>query len=318
MSGSGKESGGTLASDRIPVDASILHNVSGNLFAPGSGRLEWFKDHESGPEMVVVPEGRVTMGSPETEPEREAWQKGTEGPLHLVAFAKPFAVARHATTKGQFNTFIGQTGYAIEPGGFAWSGKEWKRDGKLSWTDPGFHQDNSHPVVCVDWADAKAYAAWLSAITGKRYRLLAEAEREYVTRAGTETPFWWGSALSPEQANYDSTSVYLGGGTSGPSQGSTLPVGHFKANPWGLFDVHGNIREWCEDVWHDSYFGAPSDGAVWVEGGDASRRCVRGGGWDYGPMYLRAAYRDWSVTANRATNLGFRVARELESKWSCR
>ena len=119
------------------------------------------------------------------------------------------------------------------------------------------------PVINVSWDDAKAYVAWLSNKTGKTYRLLSEAEREYVTRAGTTTPFWWGSSISTSQANYDGTNTY-GSGVKGEFRHETLPVDSFQPNPWGLYQVHGNVWEWVEDCYHESYAGAPSDGSAWT------------------------------------------------------
>jgi formylglycine-generating enzyme required for sulfatase activity len=151
------------------------------------------------------------MGSPGDEPERESWQPGTESPRHEVTIAQPFAVARHAITRGQFAAFVTATGYEIREGAQVWKADQWVHDPKASWRAPGFFQDDGHPVVCINWDNAKAYAAWLCQITGKPYRLLSEAEREYVTRAGTTTPFWWGSSIAPAQANYDGRFVYSGG-----------------------------------------------------------------------------------------------------------
>jgi formylglycine-generating enzyme required for sulfatase activity len=163
--------------------------------------------------------------------------------------------------------------------------------------------------VCVTWDDAKAYAAWLSQTTGKPYRLLSEAEREYVARAGTTTPFWWGSSITLAQANYNGS--FVGGGSEGEGRKSTVPVGSFEANPWGLYNVHGNVWEWCEDVWHDNYSGAPVDGSAWLQGADESPRVVRGGSWVNYPRGLRAAVRFRYPTFDRICDLGFRIARTL-------
>jgi formylglycine-generating enzyme required for sulfatase activity len=164
-------------------------------------------------------------------------------------------------------------------------------DPSLSWRAPGFSQDDSHPVVCINWNDANAYTAWLSQTTAKPYRLLSEAKREYVTRAGTLTPFWWGSSITPAQANYNGRGVYKWGGSHGEWRQSTVPVGSFEPNPWGLYNVHGNVFEWCEDVWHSNYSGAPVDGSAWLKGGDVSRRVLRGGSWLSDPGRLRSAFR---------------------------
>jgi formylglycine-generating enzyme required for sulfatase activity len=260
--------------------------------------------------MVVVPAGSFAMGSPESEPERESWQKGTESPQHEVRIPREFAVGRHAVTRGQFAAFIKATGHKAE-GAHVWKGDKWEHDAKASWRNPGFAQDDSHPVVCVNWNDAKAYVAWLAQVTGKPYRLLSEAEWEYCCRAGTTSPFWWGSSITPAQANYDGNYVYAGGGSKGEWRKGTVPVGSFAANPWGLFQVHGNVWEWCEDVWHDTYDGGPYDEAPRLGGADASRRVVRGGAWDFNPRNLRSAYRYRYTTVDRSGNRGFRLARTL-------
>jgi formylglycine-generating enzyme required for sulfatase activity len=265
---------------RILVDAAIVHNANGKWFLPGAGKSEWFKDHEAGPEMVVVPAGGFTMGSPPSDPDRRDGEEQV-----LVTIAHPFAVGKFAVTFDQWDACVadgGCNGYKPDDGG-------WGRD--------------NHPVINVNWYEAKAYAAWLSQKTGKTYRLLSEAEREYVTRAGTTTPFWWGSSISSSQANY-------GGGTKGEYQQRTVPVDSFEANPWGLFNVHGNVMEWTEDCWNDSNKGNPGNGSARTTG-DCGRRVVRGGSWVYGPQYLRAAFRFGGSTVIRNDNIGFRLARTL-------
>jgi formylglycine-generating enzyme required for sulfatase activity len=151
--------------------------------------------------------------------------------------------------------------------------------------------------------------AWLLRKTGKGYRLLSEADREYVTRAGTTTPFWWSSSITPRQANYDGTVVYNNGAT-GEWRRKTLPVDSFEPNPWGLYQVHGNVWEWVEDCWHDSYQGAPAGGMVWTSG-DCSLRVLRGGSWDNNPKNLRAAVRLRDTSDGRGSIIGFRLARTL-------
>ena len=164
-------------------------------------------------------------------------------------------------------------------------------------------------MIKVSWDDAKEYAAWLSRKMGKTYRLLSEAEREYVTRAGTTTPFWWGSSISTSQANYDGSSTY-GGGAQGEFRQKTLPVDSFQPNPWGLYQVHGNVGEWVEDCWNESYQGAPSDGSAWTSG-DCSQRVLRGGAWRADPQDLRSAHRSRSSAGSRYIGRGFRVVRTL-------
>ncbi|MBU2580877.1 MAG: SUMF1/EgtB/PvdO family nonheme iron enzyme [Alphaproteobacteria bacterium] len=296
---------------RIRVDATIIHGASDGWFKPGAGQAEWFQDMVGGPEMVVVPNGSFMMGSPEDEPQRESWQTGTESPQHTVTHPKPFAVGRHAITRGQFAAFVNETGHKTEGGAFVFDGSTWNRDANASWRAPGFLQDDSHPVVCVNLDDAKAFATWLAKKTGKTYRLLTEAEWEYAARAGAMTPFWWGASITPSQANYNGNGVYKGGGAKGEWRKKTVPVASFEANPWGLFNVHGNCWEWCEDVWHDSYIGAPTDGSAWLQGGEQGRRVVRGGSWFLNPGVLRSAGRGRNGTGFRDYFLGFRLGRTL-------
>jgi formylglycine-generating enzyme required for sulfatase activity len=259
--------------------------------------------------MVVVPAGNFEMGSPDDEPERDGQN---ESPQHKVVIVSPFAVARRAVTRGQFNAFVSAKRHKTEGGARIWKDEAWCYDLKASWRAPGFPQDDNHPVVCINWHDAKAYAAWLSGKTGKTYRLLSEAEREYVTRAGTTTPFWWwGSSITPDQANYNYNFHYKGGGREGKWRKSTRTVDSFEANEWGLYNVHGNVWEWVEDCWHDSYQGAPSDGSAWTTACEDGLRVVRGGSWYSHPKCLRAAHRSFYDAGTRSSNIGFRLAMTL-------
>ncbi|MFZ4807387.1 MAG: formylglycine-generating enzyme family protein, partial [Hyphomicrobiaceae bacterium] len=273
---------------------------------PGSGKTTWFKDCPTCPEMVVVPTGTFTMGSPATEPDRVDREDQVQ-----VSIAKPFAVGRFAVTRGEFASFVADTGHKTDGGCSTWSGTEWKLQTDRSWRSAGFAQDDRHPVVCVNWDDARAYVAWLSAKTGKTYRLLSESEREYVTRAGTTTPFWWGTEITPKQANYDgSVEPYKGGGSKGEYRKRTVPVDSFAANPWGLYNVHGNVLEWTEDCWNEKNAGNPGNGSS-RSAGDCSRRVLRGGSWDSFPRFLRSALRLWSTAVIRSYVVGFRVGRML-------
>ena len=262
---------------------------------PGNGKTDWFKDWEYGPEMVVVPAGSFMMGTPESE-----HPVGRETPQHKVTILQPFAVARDAVTRGQFAAFVNNTNHKMTGGAHVLKagGNEFTLDPNVSWLYPGFLQEDSHPVVCVNWNDANAYAAWLSQTTGKPYRLLSEAEREYVTRAGTTTSFWWGSSITSAQANY--------GGKA------TVPVGSFEPNPWGLYQVHRNVHEWCEDAAHANYNGAPINGSAWLQGGDFSRRMARGGSWwEHDPNFVCASTRYEFSCDCRYVDHGFRLARTL-------
>lgn len=264
-----------------------------------------FRECDKCPEMVVVPEGEYMMGSPEDEPERY----GNEGPQHRVKIARRFAVGKLAVTRDEFEKFVNETSYS--PGDKCFTLEDNKPEDRIgrSFLKPGFDQDGKHPVVCINWDDAKAYVAWLSKKTGKLYRLLSESEWEYVARAGTTTPFWWGSSISTDQANYDGNSTY-GGGGKGVDRQKTVPADMFKPNPWGLYQVNGNAFEWVEDCWNETYQYAPSDD--WVRlAGNCSRHVRRGGAWNFGPKMLRSAYRDSRPALTRASNLGMRVARTL-------
>jgi len=248
-----------------------------------------FKECNDCPEMVVVPAGSFTMGSPETQPVRSK----DEGPQHLVTFDRAFSVGKFAVTFDEWDACEADGGCnAYRPDDRGWG-------------------RGRRPVINVSWDDANAYVVWLSRKTGKTYRLLSEAEREYVTRAGSITPFWWGATISPQQANYNGNYAY-GDSPTGENRARTLPVDSFQSNPWGLYQVHGNVNEWTQDCWHDDYVGAPSDGSAWTAG-DCEFRVSRGGSWYSFPALLRAARRNRDFTDLRSFIVGFRVARTLIS-----
>jgi formylglycine-generating enzyme required for sulfatase activity len=234
----------------------------------------------------MAPAGSFTMGSPASEPER------ANGEVQVrVTIARPFAVARFAVTFAEWDACVADGGCK----GYRPFDQGWGRD--------------MRPVINVNWDDAKLYIDWLNAKTGKTYRLLSEAEREYVTRAGTTTPFWWGSSITPKQANYDGNYTF-GGAAKGEYRQQTVPVDSFEANPWGLFNVHGNVWEWTEDCWNNSNQGNPGNGSARTIG-DCGGRVVRGGSWVGGPQFLRAAVR-FGLTADfRNSSLGFRLAGTL-------
>jgi formylglycine-generating enzyme required for sulfatase activity len=270
-----------------------LQSPSGGA-SPKAG--ESFKDCAGCPEMVVVPAGSFTMGSPGNEPEHQ----DSEGPQRTVTIGRPFAVGRFHVTRDQFAAFVQETKYAASTTCIKYP----SLDNTGSWRNPGFAQDGSHPVVCVSWDDANAYANWLTKKTGKSYRLLSEAEFEYAARASTTTPFWWGSSITPAQANYDST----GGGNKGDYRHRTASVDSFKPNPWGLYNVHGNAWQWMEDCWHGNYNGAPpTDGTAWTTSCDDSNHAIRGGSWRDSPGSLRAAARGGYSAPDYTA--GFRLAR---------
>lgn len=269
------------------------------------GNDERFRDCATCPELVAVPAGSFTMGSPPNEPEREA---DREDQLP-VSIARPFAIGAYAVTRAEFAAFVAATGYAPDAGCWFWTGTTWEERADRSWQSPGFAQDDRHPVTCVDLAAARAYVAWLSATTARTYRLPSETEREYAARAGTTAAFAWGPTISTDQANYDGAvpSVL---GPAGSRRQATVAVDSFGPNGWGLFNVHGNVWDWTDDCWNDRNAGNPGDGRVRASG-DCTWRVVRGGAWNYGPTYLRSAYRYWNLPSNRSGVQGFRVARDL-------
>ena len=247
-----------------------------------------FTDCTGCPSMIVIPSGSFTMGSPSTESGRS----DDEGPQRTVTIGSDFAVGRYEVTWVEWDACVadgGCGGYTPE--------------------NPSGWSKGRNPVMRVSWDDAQAYVSWLSRKTGAKYRLLSEAEWEYAARAGTTTPFSFGSTISTSQANYDGNYTY-GSGVKGEYRQKTTPTGSFSANSFGLYDMHGNVWEWTQDCWNDSYSGAPKNGSAWTSG-DCSRRVVRGGSWNDIPRYLRSADRIWLGTSDREYSGGFRVARTL-------
>ncbi|MBK8174672.1 MAG: SUMF1/EgtB/PvdO family nonheme iron enzyme [Rhodospirillales bacterium] len=241
--------------------------------------LAIFGDAPWCPELVMLPAGEFLMGSPAGEEGRY----DSEGPQHRVRIDAGFALGRYPVTFEEYDHFCAMT----------------KRE-RLG--DEGWGRGR-RPVINVSWWDAVAYCEWLSRETGQPYRLPSEAEWEYGCRAGTTTRYSWGDAITPKQANYDQS-----------KHGKTTEVGGYPANPWGLYDMHGNVWEWVGDVWHGTYQGAPTDGSAWTdnEGIYSSRdRVDRGGSWDSISWFLRSAFRSGIFPGDRVDYLGFRVARTL-------
>ena len=272
-----------LARNRLPAPGGPAGDASPGADPPrdGPGGGEVFRDCPSCPELVVIPAGEFWMGSPASEEGRVA----DEGPQRGVRVER-FALGRYEVTFDEYDRFALATGSA--------------RLGDRGWGR------GRRPVINVSWEDAAAYAAWLSEETGFRYRLASEAEWEYAGRAGTETRYSWGNAIGRNRANC------AGCGGEWDDAVRTAPVGSFAANAWGLHDMHGNVWEWVEDCWHDSYRGAPSDGRAWTSGGDCGRRVSRGGSWAVNPRFLRAADRLRLDAGYRSGHVGFRVARTLD------
>lgn len=229
-----------------------------------------------------------------------------------VTIAEPFALGRFAFTRGEFAAFIAATGHEINGDRYRLTGTRLKRETGADWRSPGLTQNDRHPVVCVSWHDARAYAAWLSASTGRSYRLLSETEREYVTGAGSTTPFWWGARISTDLANYDGTIAY-GSGVQGEWRKGTVPVDSFSARGWGLYNVHGNVWDWVDDCWNEKNAGNPGDGRPRYRG-DCSLRVQRGASWNNATHTLRSARRERNPADFCSGITGFRVARTLRTR----
>ena len=268
------------------------------------------------PEMVVVPAGSYMMGSPASE----AGRHDNEGPRHRVRIAQPFAVGVTEVTRGEFGRFVRETGHSTGNGCWTVEDGEWEERSGRNWRNPGYSQTDVHPVACVSWEDAQAYARWLSRETGERYRLLSEAEWEYVARGEKSTARYWGQSESDQcrHANGGDRALKRRYGdwewsTSSCDDGHvhTAPVGSYTTNGYGLHDVLGNVWEWVEDCWHEGYAGAPSNGSAW-KSGECSRRVLRGGSWDDGPRDLRSAIRSRGTAGGRDNLTGFRVAKTLD------
>jgi formylglycine-generating enzyme required for sulfatase activity len=279
---------------------------------PGDG----FKECEACPEMVVVPAGAFALGSPADEEGRD----DTEGPRHRVRIALPFALGKFELTVDQFAAFVKETGHDTGSICDVWQDGRWDERPGYSWRTPNFAQSGAHPAACLSWDDAQAYLAWLSRKTGHAYRLPTEAEWEYAARAGTTTRFHFGDddkdycrhGNGADQTARDEVPGAQGWSVLSCRDGHayTAPVGSFAANAFGLYDTHGNVFEWVEDCWNESYAGAPADGSAWLSG-DCTIRVQRGGAWGYPRSYLRAAVRGRQPQGYRYINAGMRAARTL-------
>ena len=248
-----------------------------------------------GPDMAVIPAGAFLMGSPEYELHEEANIARSESPQHLVTFAKPFSIGIYAVTFDDYDRFCIATNRSAVYLDY-WE-RDWGR-GQI-------------PAYKIPWREAQAYCAWLSDQTGQRYRLPSEAEWEYACRAGSNTPFYWGGTITAKQANYWDQN------NKPAARAKPLPVGEYQPNAFGLYQMHGNVSEWCEDAAHLDYVGAPGDGSAWTTGGDQKYRIVRGGCWVGNSDDVRSARRNGFTVKPKpddeehAGTTGFRLARDI-------
>jgi formylglycine-generating enzyme required for sulfatase activity len=267
----------------FPITAEAQRRAAGD---PNEGRV--LRDCPVCPEMVIVPAGDFTMGSPDIERGRHR----NEGPQRKVSVLQPFAMGKFEVTFAQWDACVAEAGCKHKPGDEGWG-------------------RGRRPVINVSWQDATQYAAWLSNKTGQKYRLPTEAEWEYAARGVTKAsdphpPFSTGTTINYKQANYDANFTYADG-KMGIYRQKTLDVGSFAKNAFGLHDMHGNVWEWVQDCYRDSYVGAPTDGSA-VMSGNCELRILRGGSWNYFPQLLRSAYRYATAPEIRLDMVGFRVA----------
>jgi formylglycine-generating enzyme required for sulfatase activity len=239
-------------------------------------------------DMVYIPGGTFEMGSPETEERRAS----DEGPQHTVTLPA-FFMGKYPVTQAQWQAVVDRTPQItrqLDP-------------------QPSGLSGNDHPVERVSWDDAIEFCARLSRLSDREYTLPSEAQWEYACRAGTVTPFHFGGTIDTAIANYDGNRTY-GEGKKGSYREKTTPVGSFEvANAFGLYDMHGNVWEWCMDHWHGNYTNSPNNGSAWIdqETSENVRRVLRGGSWFNYPGACRSAVRDRFDAAYRNTNIGFRL-----------
>lgn len=292
------------------------------------------RDCVSCPEMIVIPAGTFTMGSPENEPGRNPIEQ-SQRKINVPQFA----AGKFDVTVAEWAAFVQATNRPTVQG-CSWSGFEdttlnkWESNPKASWKDPGFTQGDNYPVVCVSWYDVQDYIKWLSEITGKKYRLLSEAEWEYAARAGTTSRYHWGNEASHEYANYGADSGWASLVSGRDQWLYNSPVGSFPPNPFGLYDMNGNVMQYVEDCFSDAYAQLPGDGSAykedvtlkmtgpleWMNGtASCASRIIRGGDWGNPPRMIRSTSRNWTPARGstlenyRSAGLGFRVAREISA-----
>jgi formylglycine-generating enzyme required for sulfatase activity len=237
-------------------------------------------------EMIYVAGGEFMMGSPTTEKDRDMY----ESPQHQVSVS-PFFMGKYPVSQAQWKAVasLPEINCFLDP-------------------DPAKFKGDNRPIENVSWRDSVEFCARLSVKSGKKYYLPSEAQWEYACRAGTVTPFHFGETIIPELANYDGSYSY-GSGSKGENRWETTTVGSFHiANGFGLYDMHGNVWEWCADPWHTNYRDAPTDGSVWDKGGNDNYRVFRGGSWHSLPLVCRSAYRYRYSPVYRYNSIGFRVA----------
>jgi formylglycine-generating enzyme required for sulfatase activity len=282
---------------------TVKVNNQGKIISRQPSQAQYFTENLGNGiiiEMVYIPGGTFLMGSPETEAESNDWEK----PQHQVTI-QPFFMGKYTATQAQWKavTKLPKIERDLDPA-------------------PSYFKGDNRPVECVLWRNAVEFCARLSKKTGRNYRLPSEAEWEYACRAGTTTPFHFGETITPDLANYNGNYTYLDA-PKGKYREETTDVGSFPPNAFGLYEMHGNVWEWCADPWHGSYEGLPTDGSIWDEKNnnnpdqnsvdllimsrnDDRRRLLRGGSWGSYPRYSRSAFRVYDAPVTRYGSVGFR------------
>ncbi len=262
-------------------------------------------------EYIYIKGGTFLMGSPDTEEGRNE-----ECEVEHRVKVNDFYLAKHTVTLKQFEKFIEETDYQTDAekggGSRVWTGKNWQLKSAVNWrcdVKGNIQKDKQHPVIHVSWNDATEYCQWLNNKMNATYRLPTEAQWEYACRAGTKTPFSTGKNLTSKQANYDGKYPYKNN-PKGKFVGKTTPVGSYLPNAWGIFDMHGNVWEWCQDWYDENYYETcKRKGIVENPSGPktGSYRVLRGGGWHYGAQDCRSAYRSADRPDGRYDPFGFRL-----------
>ncbi|NEQ31761.1 MAG: SUMF1/EgtB/PvdO family nonheme iron enzyme [Leptolyngbya sp. SIO4C5] len=235
-------------------------------------------------EMVKILSGRFWMGSPNGEEGRS----DDEDPLHSVTVPE-FWLGKYPVTQAQWSEVAALPKISHDLPPF-----------------PSYFKGSQRPVESISWYEAVEFCQRLSQATERTYRLPSEAEWEYACRARTTTPFHFGETIMTDQANYNGDYTY-GSGPKGKYRRQTTDIGSFPPNAFGIYDMHGNVLEWCQDVWRENYEGAPIDGSAWVIGNNDKYKIIRGGSWNYPPRDCRSAYRGYYLPGNRSFVIGFRV-----------
>jgi formylglycine-generating enzyme required for sulfatase activity len=327
----GARRGGRASPEWIPrlwiclalVSVLAILGVIIHIRVPGVQREEL--TNSIGMKLRLIQPDEFLMGSPDTDKDA----LGSEKPRHRVRITRPFYLGVTEVTRGQFRRFVDETGYKTEAekdgkGGYRWNeeAKDFEQDARYTWQNAGFEQTDDHPVVNLGWNDALAFAGWLSGKEGQTYLLPTEAEWEYACRAGTITGYSCGDdpeglaevgnvldgTARKKHPDWDGVIAVITAIAAEDGYVYTAPVGRFRANKWGLHDMHGNVWEWCSDNYDEDYYkSSPVDDPTGPP--QAMYRVIRGGSWSGRPLVCRSAFRGRYPARSRINYLGFRLAR---------